>query len=114
MRVAALFAKQTLMSSSEDPCLPKRHLLLIILYPPPFKNLVSFFKKSIRHRRSKIGLMGNHLDVLTGKWTATDAGIGAGVDSYYEYLVKGAILLQRPELIRMFRVKLEHSDFPKK
>jgi hypothetical protein len=35
-------------------------------------------------------------DVLTGKWTATDAGIGAGVDSYYEYLVKGSILLQRP------------------
>ncbi len=58
--------------------------------------------------------MGNHLDVLTGKWTATDAGIGAGVDSYYEYLVKGAILLQRPELIRMFRVRLERNDFPHK
>ena len=41
---------------------------------------------------------------MTGKWTATDAGIGAGVDSYYEYLVKGSIMLQRPELLKMFKV----------
>lgn len=26
---------------------------------------------------------------MTGRWTALDAGIGGGVDSYYEYLVKG-------------------------
>lgn len=26
---------------------------------------------------------------MTGRWTAQDAGIGGGVDSYYEYLVKG-------------------------
>jgi mannosidase alpha-like ER degradation enhancer 2 len=38
--------------------------------------------------QSSIGLPGNHIDVLTGKWTAVEAGIGAGVDSYYEYLVK--------------------------
>lgn len=33
---------------------------------------------------------------------AQDAGIGAGVDSYFEYLVKGAILLQDKELMAMF------------
>lgn len=38
-----------------------------------------------------------------GTWTATDAGIGAGVDSYFEYLAKGALLFQRPELMRQFR-----------
>ncbi len=54
-------------------------------------------------RRSTIGLVGNHIDVLTGKWTATDSGIGAGVDSYYEYLAKGSVLLGRPELLRQFR-----------
>ncbi|XP_037086994.1 ER degradation-enhancing alpha-mannosidase-like protein 2 [Pollicipes pollicipes] len=53
-------------------------------------------------RQSSIGLFGNHINVLTGKWTALDAGIGAGVDSYYEYLVKGSQLLQRPELMAMF------------
>ncbi|XP_035678895.1 ER degradation-enhancing alpha-mannosidase-like protein 2 [Branchiostoma floridae] len=53
--------------------------------------------------RSDIGLVGNHIDVTTGRWTAIDAGIGAGVDSYFEYLVKGYILLGRPELMDMFK-----------
>lgn len=46
--------------------------------------------------------VGNHIDVLTGKWVAQDSGIGAGVDSYFEYLVKGAILLQDKKLMSMF------------
>ncbi|KAH8384969.1 hypothetical protein KR093_003492, partial [Drosophila rubida] len=53
-------------------------------------------------RRSSIGLFGNHIDVQSGRWTALDSGIGAGVDSLFEYLVKGAILLNRPELLDLF------------
>nr|XP_057907579.1 ER degradation-enhancing alpha-mannosidase-like protein 2 isoform X2 [Doryrhamphus excisus] len=53
--------------------------------------------------RSDIGLVGNHIDIVTRKWVAQDAGIGAGVDSYFEYLVKGAILLQDEELLHMFQ-----------
>jgi len=63
--------------------------------------------RALWHHRSTIGLLGNHIDVLKGKWTAVEAGIGAGVDSYYEYLVKGASLLQRPELMTMFNVGRE-------
>lgn len=47
--------------------------------------------------------MGNHIDVLSGKWTAQDAGIGAGVDSYFEYLLKGGILFGLPKLVDMFK-----------
>ena len=67
--------------------------------------------KALWHAKSSIGLVGNHIDVQTGKWTATDAGIGAGVDSYFEYLVKAASLLQRPELMHIFkesRSAIEH------
>lgn len=46
--------------------------------------------------------VGNHIDVQSQKWVAQDAGIGAGVDSYFEYLVKGAIMLQDEELLNMF------------
>lgn len=46
--------------------------------------------------------VGNHIDVQSQKWVAQDAGIGAGVDSYFEYLVKGAVLLQDQELLHMF------------
>lgn len=52
--------------------------------------------------RSDIGLVGNHIDVQTGKWTAEDAGIGPGIDSYFEYLLKGAVLFESTELMRMF------------
>jgi len=43
--------------------------------------------------KSKVtGLLGNHLRVDTGLWTAAEAGVGGAIDSYFEYLVKGAIL----------------------
>lgn len=57
---------------------------------------------SLFNHRSPLGLFGNHIDTDSGRWTAQDAGIGSGVDSYFEYLVKGSILLQRPELMEMF------------
>ncbi|KAK8401751.1 hypothetical protein O3P69_001103 [Scylla paramamosain] len=55
------------------------------------------------NHRSAINLVGNHIDVLTGRWTAQDSGIGAGIDSYFEYMVKAAGLLQRPELMAIFK-----------
>ena len=57
---------------------------------------------ALHKSRSKIGLVGNHINVEDGKWTATESGIGAGVDSYFEYLVKGAVLLQMPHLMDIF------------
>ncbi|KAI6213722.1 Alpha-1,2-Mannosidase [Aphelenchoides besseyi] len=59
--------------------------------------------KSLWKTRSSIGLVGNHINVNTGAWTATDAGIGAGVDSYFEYLAKGALLFHRPLLMQQFK-----------
>lgn len=59
---------------------------------------------ALLNQKSPLGLFGNHIDIETGKWTAQDAGIGSGVDSYFEYLVKGAILFQKPELMEMFHL----------
>ncbi|XP_050530017.1 ER degradation-enhancing alpha-mannosidase-like protein 2 isoform X2 [Daktulosphaira vitifoliae] len=57
---------------------------------------------SLFQHKSKIGLMGNHLDVATGQWIAHDSGIGGGIDSYFEYLVKGSLLFNMPNLRSMF------------
>lgn len=57
---------------------------------------------ALYNHKSQLGLFGNHIDVETGRWTAQDSGIGSGIDSYFEYLVKGSVLLQRPELMEMF------------
>ncbi|XP_054748641.2 ER degradation-enhancing alpha-mannosidase-like protein 2 [Lytechinus pictus] len=53
--------------------------------------------------KSEVGMVGNHVNIQTGKWTALDSGIGAGVDSYLEYLVKGSLLLGNQQLMDMFK-----------
>lgn len=40
----------------------------------------------IRHRGSD--LMGTVMNVHSGDWIRRDSGVGAGIDSYYEYLLK--------------------------
>ncbi|XP_043946102.1 ER degradation-enhancing alpha-mannosidase-like protein 2 [Protopterus annectens] len=69
---------------------------------PVFENTARKALNELWKCRSDIGLVGNHIDVVSSKWVAQDAGIGAGVDSYFEYLVKGAILLQDEKLMAMF------------
>ena len=44
-----------------------------------------------RHRQSN--LVGNVLNVNTGDWIRRDSGVGAGIDSYYEYVAKVMIQL---------------------
>src|SRR5712692_8713750 len=39
-------------------------------------------------RRSKIGLVGDEIDVETGEWTSRTSHVGGGIGSYYEYLLK--------------------------
>ncbi|XP_036959292.1 ER degradation-enhancing alpha-mannosidase-like protein 2 isoform X1 [Acanthopagrus latus] len=67
-----------------------------------FENVARRALRALWKTRSDIGLVGNHIDILSKKWVAQDAGIGAGVDSYFEYLVKGSIMLQDEELLHMF------------
>lgn len=44
-----------------------------------------------RHRSSD--LVGTVLNIQDGGWVRRDAGVGAGIDSYYEYLYKSYVLL---------------------
>ncbi len=53
-------------------------------------------------RRSPIGLVGSNINVETGEWTDTDSHIGSGIDSYYEYLLKCAILFDDAECRKMW------------
>lgn len=43
-------------------------------------------------RRSKLGLVGEEIDVETGEWVSRASHVGGGIDSFYEYLVKCAVL----------------------
>ena len=54
-------------------------------------------------RQSKIGLVGSGINVETGEWTNSIAGIMGGIDSYYEYLLKAAILFGDKDCERMWK-----------
>ncbi|RDA89528.1 hypothetical protein CP533_1519 [Ophiocordyceps camponoti-saundersi (nom. inval.)] len=49
-------------------------------------------------RRSDIGLIGNGIDAEHGVWIGPHAGIGAGMDSFFEYALKSHILLSGHEM----------------
>jgi glycosyl hydrolase family 47 len=54
-------------------------------------------------RRSKIGLVGEEIDVETGRWISPASHVGGGIDSYYEYLLKCSILFRDKDCARMWR-----------
>ena len=67
-----------------------------------------FFEKAKRalvetyKRRSKIGLVGEWINVETGEWTNTDSHISGAIDSYYEYLLKCSLLFGDADCKRMW------------
>ncbi|KAF9978931.1 ER degradation-enhancing alpha-mannosidase-like protein 1 [Actinomortierella ambigua] len=53
-------------------------------------------------RRTELGLVGNTIDIQTGQWQSAMAGVGAGTDSFYEYLLKSYILFGDTEYLEMY------------
>ena len=61
-------------------------------------------------RRSAIGLVGESINVETGKWTATDSHISGGIDSYYEYLWKCWVLFKDQDCLDMWKTSIAAVD----
>ncbi|HVS33094.1 MAG TPA: glycoside hydrolase family 47 protein, partial [Thermoanaerobaculia bacterium] len=53
-------------------------------------------------RRSPIGLVGEEIDVETGLWLNPASHVGGAIDSYYEYLLKCAILFDDADCRAMY------------
>ena len=49
-------------------------------------------------RKSHIGLIGNGIDAESGAWIGPHSGIGAGMDSFFEYALKSHILLSGQDM----------------
>jgi Glycosyl hydrolase family 47 len=69
-----------------------------VFYDKAKRALVEIYK-----RRSSIGLVGTWINVETGQWTDTDSHINGAIDSYYEYLLKCAILFKDQDCRRMWQ-----------
>ncbi|XP_071903834.1 alpha-mannosidase I MNS5-like isoform X3 [Coffea arabica] len=70
---------------------------------PRFESAALHALRKLWSMRSSLNLLGTTLDVVTGEWIEHSSGIGAGVDSFYEYLLKAHILFGRDEFWRMFQ-----------
>ncbi len=50
---------------------------------------------------------GNVVNIQTGQWVGKQSGLGAGMDSFYEYLLKSYILFGEKEDYGMFQAAYE-------
>ena len=70
---------------------------------PIYGEKVDHAVSAIFSRRSQnTHLVGNTLWTTTGEWERRDAGIGAGADSYYEYLLKMYFVFGDEGYLEMF------------
>ncbi|XP_064400644.1 ER degradation-enhancing alpha-mannosidase-like protein 1 isoform X3 [Halichondria panicea] len=78
-------------------------LLSRLLGDPVYENAA---RRAVRtlwdHRHRHTGLVGNVINIQTGQWVGRMGGLGAGIDSYYEYLLKSNILFGEREDLEMF------------
>ena len=68
-----------------------------VYYDKAKRALVETYK-----RRSKIGLVGEWINVETGQWTNPDSHVSGAIDSYYEYLLKCSVLFGDRDCKRMW------------
>jgi len=73
-----------------------------VYYDKPKHALVQLF-----NRRSSIGLVGESIDVETGEWTRPASHVGAGIDSYYEYLLKCWLLFGDAQCRQMWQESVD-------
>jgi mannosidase alpha-like ER degradation enhancer 2 len=69
-----------------------------VFYDKAKNALVQLYK-----RRSKIGLVGEEIDVETGQWISNASHVGGGIDSYYEYLLKCSRLFGDKDCASMWK-----------
>ncbi|XP_063056749.1 ER degradation-enhancing alpha-mannosidase-like protein 3 isoform X2 [Engraulis encrasicolus] len=55
-------------------------------------------------RQRNSNLVGTTINIHSGEWVRRDSGVGAGIDSYYEYLMKAYILLGDDSFLQRFNV----------
>ncbi len=58
--------------------------------------------RALYRLRSPIGLVGESIDVESGRWVGKESHVTGGIDSYYEYLLKCARLFDDEECRRMW------------
>uniref|UniRef100_UPI00358FE8C5 ER degradation-enhancing alpha-mannosidase-like protein 3 n=1 Tax=Myxine glutinosa TaxID=7769 RepID=UPI00358FE8C5 len=81
---------------------PIFELMCVICLPRGYARRASDFIWEHRQRGSNLG--GTVINIHTGDWVPRDSGVGAEIDSYYEYLFKAYILLGDDTFLERFNI----------
>ena len=81
-----------------------------LTHKPAYYNTVKYALLQLYDARSEIDLVGQGINVLTGAWTNPASHIGAGIDSYYEYLVKSARLFEDYDCAVMWQTSVKAAN----
>lgn len=80
-----------------------------LLNDPIYESVTRKATEYIFSRRDNVtGLIGNELNIHTGDWQGKMSGLGAGIDSYYEYLLKAYVLFDNDRDLLMHE-EMKHS-----
>ncbi|TYZ65647.1 hypothetical protein PybrP1_000598 [[Pythium] brassicae (nom. inval.)] len=84
---------------------------------PVFEEKASNAVMALWFRRSDLNLLGSAIDVASGEWVHSHVGIGAGLDSFFEYLLKYHLVSGNAAWLDMFNMSysavethLNHGD----
>ena len=82
-----------------------------LLGDPTYESYARNATRSVwRLRNATTNLLSNDIDIDTGKWSGNMSGLGAGMDSFYEYLLKAYIVFHQVTTITDF-CKRKRSGF---
>ncbi|KAK3930490.1 ER degradation-enhancing alpha-mannosidase-like protein 1 [Frankliniella fusca] len=74
-----------------------------LLKDPTYEELARKASRTLWNLRSKTtGLLGNVINAESGQWIGRLSGLGAGLDSFYEYLLKAYIMFGEQDDYKMF------------
>jgi len=94
--------KETCSAGAASPFL-ELTLLSILTNDTTFENYSQNAFYKLWNSRSKLNLIPMTIDPIKGVWLDSITGIGASIDSFYEYALKGAILFDNNELMEIWQ-----------
>lgn len=74
---------------------------------PLYYNTAKYALLQLYQARSDKDLVGQGINILTGQWTDSSSHIGGAIDSYYEYLLKSALLFDDYDCAVMWKTSIE-------
>ncbi|XP_052226391.1 ER degradation-enhancing alpha-mannosidase-like protein 1 [Dreissena polymorpha] len=87
-------------------------ILSRLLGDPIYESVARKAVQRIWDFRSNVtGLIGNVINIQSGDWVGKMSGLGAGLDSFFEYMLKSFILFGEPDDLKLFNDSYESIKF---